>query len=59
MASNASTAPLTLPTIIHFLQTESSRHERDRNYWELERAEMKARIAKVRQCEAVLEVRVN
>lgn len=51
MAANATT--MNLPAVIHYLQTESARYERDRNYWELERAEMKARIAKVshaRQC---------
>ncbi|CCG80552.1 WD domain protein [Taphrina deformans PYCC 5710] len=52
MASNTSVpaaqnTPLTLPNVIHFLQNESSRYERDRNFWELERAEMKARIAKL------------
>lgn len=47
MAANPQNS-LTLPSILHYLQTESSRYERDRNYWELERAEMKARIAKVR-----------
>lgn len=46
MATN-SQDNLTLPSIIHYLQMEYSKYERDRNYWELERAEMKARIAKV------------
>ena len=32
---------------MRFLQTEWHRHERDRNAWEIERAEMKARIAKM------------
>lgn len=32
---------------MRFLQTEWHRHERDRNNWEIERAEMKARIAKL------------
>jgi len=32
---------------MRFLQTEWHRHERDRNSWEIERAEMKARIAKL------------
>ncbi|CEH15000.1 Cell-cycle nuclear protein, contains WD-40 repeats [Ceraceosorus bombacis] len=31
--------------VLHFLQTEWRRHERDRNEWEIERAEMRARIA--------------
>ncbi|CAG8481356.1 9982_t:CDS:10 [Diversispora eburnea] len=35
----------TLPGVIHFLQSEWRRFERDRNEWEIERAEMKARIA--------------
>lgn len=30
---------------MRFLQTEWHRHERDRNAWEIERQEMKARIA--------------
>lgn len=46
MAAN-NQGTLSLPAVIHYLQTESSRYERDRNHWELERAEMKARIAKV------------
>ena len=32
---------------MRFLQTEWHRHERDRNAWEIERAEMKARIARL------------
>jgi striatin 1/3/4 len=32
---------------MRFLQTEWHRHERDRNAWEIERAEMKTRIAKL------------
>ena len=32
---------------MRFLQTEWHKHERDRNNWEIERAEMKARIAKL------------
>ncbi|CAH1757118.1 13009_t:CDS:10 [Entrophospora sp. SA101] len=35
----------TLPGVLHFLQVEWRRYERDRNEWEIERAEMKARIA--------------
>lgn len=34
-----------LPGVMRFLQTEWHRHERDRNAWEIERQEMKARIA--------------
>ena len=40
---------LQLPTngigVMRFLQTEWHRHERDRNAWEIERQEMRARIA--------------
>jgi striatin 1/3/4 len=32
---------------MRFLQTEWHKHERDRNNWEIERAEMKSRIAKL------------
>ncbi|CAG8539929.1 77_t:CDS:10 [Ambispora leptoticha] len=35
----------TLPGVLHFLQAEWRRYEKDRNEWEIERAEMKARIA--------------
>ncbi|KAI1826887.1 WD40 repeat-like protein [Xylaria intraflava] len=35
----------TLQGVMRFLQTEWHRHERDRNSWEIERQEMKARIA--------------
>ncbi|TFK25062.1 WD40 repeat-like protein [Coprinopsis marcescibilis] len=35
----------TLSSVLHFLQTEHRRYERDRNEWEIERAEMRARIA--------------
>ncbi|KAG2149294.1 WD40-repeat-containing domain protein [Suillus clintonianus] len=34
-----------LSSVLHFLQTEWRRYERDRNEWEIERAEMRARIA--------------
>ncbi|KAI5787269.1 WD40-repeat-containing domain protein [Geopyxis carbonaria] len=37
----------TLQGVMRFLQTEWNKHERDRNNWEIERAEMKARIAKL------------
>lgn len=33
--------------VMRFLQTEWHRHERDRNAWQIERAEMKARIGKL------------
>src|SRR5947209_17777984 len=32
---------------MRFLQTEWHRHERERNQWEIERAEMRARIARL------------
>ncbi|KIY43704.1 WD40 repeat-like protein [Fistulina hepatica ATCC 64428] len=35
----------TLSSVLHFLQTEWRRYERERNEWEIERAEMRARIA--------------
>ncbi|KAI9699484.1 MAG: hypothetical protein M1836_003095 [Candelina mexicana] len=37
----------TLQGVMRFLQTEWHRHERDRNAWQIEQAEMKARIAKL------------
>lgn len=37
--------PTTLSSVLHFLQTEHRRYARDRNEWEIERAEMRARIA--------------
>ncbi|GAV54530.1 hypothetical protein ZYGR_0AM00680 [Zygosaccharomyces rouxii] len=37
----------TLPGIMHYLQTEFTKNERDRISWELERSEMKARIAQL------------
>src|ERR1700710_242084 len=36
---------LTETGVMRFLQTEWHRHERDRNAWEIEKQEMKARIA--------------
>ena len=35
----------TLSGILHFLQSEWRRYEHDRNSWEIERAELRARIA--------------
>ncbi|CAG8436156.1 8399_t:CDS:10 [Scutellospora calospora] len=43
--SNKKQTEYTLPGVLHFLQSEWRRYERDRNEWEIERAEMKARIA--------------
>lgn len=37
----------TLPGIMHYLQTEFTKNERDRISWELERSEMKARIVQL------------
>jgi striatin 1/3/4 len=34
----------TLPGVLHFLQAEWRRYERDRNEWEIERAEMKVSL---------------
>ncbi|CAE6530433.1 unnamed protein product [Rhizoctonia solani] len=36
---------MSLATVLHYLQTEWRRYERERNEWEIERAEMRARIA--------------
>ncbi|RSH81536.1 hypothetical protein EHS25_006158 [Saitozyma podzolica] len=36
---------MNLASVLHFLQSEWRRWERDRNEWEIERAEMRARIA--------------
>ncbi|KAI1099620.1 WD40 repeat-like protein [Jackrogersella minutella] len=48
-AGNPSNQPhateYTLQGVMRFLQTEWHRHERDRNAWEIERQEMKGRIA--------------
>ncbi|GAA5844536.1 hypothetical protein JCM5353_001302 [Sporobolomyces roseus] len=41
----ASFPPMTLASTLHFLQSEHRRYARDRNEWEIERAEMRARIA--------------
>ncbi|CAO1629140.1 unnamed protein product [Parajaminaea phylloscopi] len=38
-------AEYTLAGILHYLQSEWRRYEKDRNEWEIERAEMRARIA--------------
>lgn len=50
-ASNGSTTsgpvnpPMNLANVLHYLQSEWRRWERDRNEWEIERAELRARIA--------------
>ena len=38
----------TLSSVLHFLQTEWRRYERDRNEWEIERAEMRVRTLSLR-----------
>ncbi|KNC96640.1 uncharacterized protein SPPG_07853 [Spizellomyces punctatus DAOM BR117] len=38
-------ATYTLPGVLHFLQVEWRKFERERNEWEIERADLKARIA--------------
>ncbi|KAL1405381.1 1,2-dihydroxy-3-keto-5-methylthiopentene dioxygenase [Vanrija albida] len=45
--SNAPVPPpeMNLANVLHYLQSEWRRWERDRNEWEIERAEMRARIA--------------
>ncbi|KAK4120376.1 WD40 repeat-like protein [Parathielavia appendiculata] len=48
MGSSANQPPVTeytLQGVMRFLQTEWHRHERDRNAWEIEKQEMKSRIA--------------
>lgn len=37
---------LSLAGVLHFLQTEWRRYERERNEWEIERAEMRVRLQK-------------
>ncbi|TIA92534.1 hypothetical protein E3P99_00560 [Wallemia hederae] len=39
------TTELSLANILHYLQSEWRRYDRDRNEWEIERAEMRARLA--------------
>ncbi|KAK8864188.1 hypothetical protein IAR55_001434 [Kwoniella newhampshirensis] len=46
--SGSASAPgqeMNLASVLHYLQSEWRRWERDRNEWEIERAEMRARIA--------------
>ena len=48
MRLSISETDLSYPSgVMRFLQTEWHRHERDRNAWEIERAEMKSRIGKL------------
>lgn len=44
-ASHPHATEYTLQGVMRFLQTEWHRHERDRNAWEIDRQEMKGRIA--------------
>ncbi|RSH80896.1 uncharacterized protein EHS24_008324 [Apiotrichum porosum] len=45
-SNSAGAAPeMNLANVLHYLQSEWRRWERDRNEWEIERAEMRARIA--------------
>lgn len=44
---SSQSAHYTLPGVMHYLQTEYTRNERDRINWELERCEMKAKIAQL------------
>ena len=41
------TDPSLVTGVMRFLQTEWHRHERERNAWQIERAEMKSRIGKL------------
>ncbi|GAC74173.1 cell-cycle nuclear protein [Moesziomyces antarcticus T-34] len=43
--NSQSTSEYTLAGILHHLQSEWRRYEKDRNEWEIERAELRARIA--------------
>ncbi|PWN17923.1 WD40 repeat-like protein [Microstroma glucosiphilum] len=44
-AASSSQPEYSLAGILHYLQSEWRRYEKDRNEWEIERAEMRARIA--------------
>ena len=44
---NFSADPSFITGVMRFLQTEWHRHERERNAWQIERAEMKSRIGKL------------
>ncbi|KAI7901369.1 WD40-repeat-containing domain protein [Cokeromyces recurvatus] len=45
MSELSSTMEYTLPGVLHFLQVEWRKFEREKNEWAIERAELKARIA--------------
>lgn len=44
---------LNLSNVLHFLQTEWRRYERDRNEWEIERAEMRVRATRTQTWRAL------
>jgi striatin 1/3/4 len=45
VSNQAQATEYTLQGVMRFLQTEWHRHERERNAWEIEKQEMKGRIA--------------
>lgn len=45
MGLSEATSQYTFPGVLHHLQSEWRQYERERNEWEIERAEMRARIA--------------
>lgn len=47
MVNQARGVQYTLPGVMHYLQTEFTKNERDRISWELERSEMRLRIAQL------------
>lgn len=48
----APAAPINLGQVLHFLQTEWRRYERERNEWEIERGEMRVRL--VENCSSMM-----
>lgn len=49
-AASSSQPEYTLAGILHYLQSEWRRYEKDRNEWEIERAEMRvSRLARARE----------
>ncbi|RKP26249.1 WD40-repeat-containing domain protein [Syncephalis pseudoplumigaleata] len=57
--SETDPATYTLPGVLHFLQQEWWRFERERNEWEIERAELKAILALEGQCRSQENVKVD
>lgn len=45
--------PMNLASVLHYLQSEWRRWERDRNEWEIERAEMRVRSSSNSTCQLV------